>query len=140
MHSKSIDSTLLRRSLQINAVFSGVSGIAAALAAQPISNFIGTHSAGTAHIFNLGITLLIFAAFLIYTAARQIINERFALTAIIMDYGWVIGSVAILMMDVFSLSLAGKILVGIIALLVLDFAILQTLGLQRMRKSTAPAS
>ncbi|MCG8405459.1 MAG: hypothetical protein MI923_09700 [Phycisphaerales bacterium] len=121
----------LRRSLLSNAVFSTVSGLSFIAAAKPISSLIGLSHPGI--LIGIGVSLLVFAAGLVANAKRQAINVTEAWLAVVLDVTWVAGSVVVLLAGV--LSTTGNWAVAIVADVVFLFAILQFVGLRRMRRA-----
>ncbi len=68
-----------------------------------------------------------------FNARRPKIRITDAWVAVIMDVIWVVGSYALIFVVPFSVG--GKWVVALVAELVLAFAILQWLGIRRVRKS-----
>ena len=87
-------STLLRRALVANALFSGVSGVILALGARPVAAFLGLDNA--LYLIVTGVLLLLYAADLLYVATRPTVNRTAAWLAVALDLLWVAGSAAIL--------------------------------------------
>lgn len=123
-------STLLRRAVVANALFSGLSGVVLALGARPIAPFLGLDNPLILTI--IGVLLLLYAAGLLYVATRSTVNRTAAWLAVALDLLWVAGSVAILLGGWLPLTTAGKWAVGIIAELVFLFALFQYLGIRRL--------
>ena len=73
-----------------------------------------------------------FAAILMLFARKKPIKLLDAWIAVILDAVWVIGSYPLLLVVPFSTS--GKWVVGIVAEVVMVFALLQWLGIRRIRK------
>lgn len=123
-------STLLRRALVANALFSGASGVILALGARPLAAFLGLDNA--LYLIVTGVLLLLYAADLLYVATRPTVNRTAAWLAVALDLLWVTGSAAILLGGWLSLTTAGKWAVGIVAELVFLFALFQYLGIRRL--------
>jgi len=81
----------------------------------------------------LGISLIVFATLLWLNARRPKIKITDAWVAVIMDVIWVVGSYVLIFIVPFSVG--GKWVVALVAELVLAFAILQWMGIRRVRKS-----
>ena len=81
----------------------------------------------------IGIILLGFAALVYKTASAKIISEKMVKFIIVQDWLWVVGSVLIIALQAFGINRIGFIIIGILALIVADFAIFQ----QRYLKTTA---
>ena len=120
---------LLRRVLQANGVFSGLSGLAFILGSEVIAAFLGLDAAAIIAI--TGGVLLLYAAGLFYVAAQETISRAAAWTFIIMDALWVVDSIAVLVIGWPPLTTAGKWAVAIVADVVAIFAVLQYYGLRR---------
>jgi hypothetical protein len=78
--------------------------------------------------------LVLYAAGLFWTARRLPIPDAAAWAAIVLDLGWVVGSVAVI--EVGMLSPIGTGLVALVAAVVLTFAVLQFVG---VRQTPRPA-
>ena len=81
----------------------------------------------------MGIGLIAFAIFLLVSARKQVVSVFQARILVLVDILWVVGSYALLFVVPFSAS--GKWVVGIVAELVLVFAIAQWLGIRKIEKS-----
>jgi hypothetical protein len=124
--------TLLRRVLRANGVFSTVSGVLFIADAGLIATFLGLASATP--IVALGVGLLAFAAALFWDAAQRSISQRDARIVIALDVAWVIGSIAVVVLDPFALTTAGKWAIAIVADIVTVFAVVEYVGLRRARR------
>jgi predicted lysophospholipase L1 biosynthesis ABC-type transport system permease subunit len=122
-------SNILRGALAANGVFSAVSGLALIVASDTISEFLGLNFA----LWPLGAGLLIYAAGLFRNARRESICRTEAWIAVFLDAAWVI--VSALLLFVGALSREGNWAVGMTADVVLLFAVLQIIGLRRLRRS-----
>ena len=127
-------STLLRRALVANALFSGLSGMILALGARPVASFLGLQDAVVLTV--AGALLLLYAAGLFYVATRPAVNRAAAWLAVALDLLWVVGSALILLAGWLPLTTAGKWAVGIVAELVFLFALFQLLGLRRLQQQS----
>lgn len=126
-------SKLLRQALRGNGIFSAVSGSILVLAAKPLATFMGL--AWPLALTITGLILLPYAALLIWATSQPQVDHRLAKTAVVLDAGWVIGSILLLLTDWLNLSVAGNWTVALLAEAVLTFAILQAVGLHRARTS-----
>jgi hypothetical protein len=122
---------LLRKALAANAVFSVVSGVAILFANRWLANFLGL--SGKVSLIVLGVSLIAYAGVLWQNARRRIIEVADAWTAVILDAVWVVGSYVLIAVVPFSVS--GKWAIALVAEVVMAFAVLQWLGIRRMRKS-----
>jgi hypothetical protein len=121
---------LLRRALQVNASFSTISGLELVFAQRGVVRLLGLPE--TINLMALGIGLLVFAAILVFFSRKKPIKLLDAWIAVILDAAWVLGSYPLLFVVPFSTS--GKWVVGIVAEVVMVFALMQWLGIRRIRK------
>ena len=117
----------LKSTLTTNGVFSGLTGIASVGAAGPLANLLGV--AATGLLLALGIGLIGYAFGLFLTAARLPRTRGSAWMATVLDTTWVLGS--ILLIEAGLLTAVGNALVGVVAVPVLLFAVLQFRGLRQ---------
>ena len=122
---------LLKKALTGNAVFSIVSGMAILFTNRWLVAFLGLPDKVSLVI--LGLSLLGYAMLLWLSAHRPKIKITDAWVAVIMDVVWVVGSYALVVLVPFSVG--GKCLVALVAELVLALAVLQWLGIRKIRKS-----
>jgi hypothetical protein len=121
---------LLRKALLANASFSTISGLVLIFAERWVVRLLGLPE--TINLITLGISLLVFAAILVLFARKNPIKLLDAWIAVILDAAWVIGSYPLLVVVPFSTS--GKWVVGIVAEVIMLFALMQWLGIRRIRK------
>jgi hypothetical protein len=125
------EDTLLRTALGANAIFSGVSGIVLALGAAWIGDLTGIPVPA---LVVVGVGLVGYALLLRRFATRTVLRPDEARTAIAGDVAWVIGSVGLLLLGRSLFTTTGLvILVVVVALVVADFAIAQTIELRRIQ-------
>ena len=122
---------LLRRSLQGNAMFSGISGVLILAMNRTLVEFLGLPS--SVSLAPLGIGLLGYAAWLLWNARRERIKIVDAWIAVALDMVWVVASYALLFAVRFSSG--GKWVVALVAELVFLFGVLQWFGLRRVGRS-----
>jgi hypothetical protein len=120
---------LLKKALTGNAVFSVVSGLAILFANRWLVKFLGLPDKVSLAI--LGVSLIVYAAILWLSARRPTIKITDAWIAVIMDAVWVMGSYVLIFVVPFSVG--GKWVVALVAELVLAFAIVQWLGIRKIR-------
>ncbi len=125
--------TFLRRSLQLDGIASALCGALLLLAAGPVSALAGLPGPGIARAVGAG--LLVYAAALLWNAALATASRGQALLAVVLNAGWVAGS-AVLIVDG-PLTLAGNLAVAAVAAVVLLFAVLEVVGLRRLREAAA---
>ncbi|HKV81315.1 MAG TPA: hypothetical protein VJP02_24420 [Candidatus Sulfotelmatobacter sp.] len=122
---------LLKKALTGNAMFSVVSGVVILLANRWLVKFLGLPD--NVSLAVVGISLIVYAALLLLSASRPRIRIPDAWVAVIMDVAWVVSSYAVILLVPFSVG--GKWVIALVAELVLAFAILQWLGIRKIRKS-----
>jgi hypothetical protein len=130
--------TRLKIALGANAAFSALSGILFTLAAPAVAGVMLVGSVSllglgeVALLRLLGVGLLLFAAFVAWTAwhARPLAPMVMAIS--IADFGWVIGSMFLLAITASVFTASGIVAVAAVAGLVLVFGVLQ-LGALRKR-------
>jgi hypothetical protein len=121
----------LRKALIGNALFSTLSGLTILFAQGWVLRILGLSKDVSLPILGLG--LLVFAAALVINARRQQVKTSDAWMAVLMDVAWVLGSYVLIFIVPFSAE--GKWVVGLVAELVLGFAVLQIVGIRRIQKS-----
>lgn len=122
---------LLKKALAGNALFSVVSGVAILFANRWLVKFLGLPAKASLAI--VGVSLVVYAVILWFNARRRKIRITDAWIAVVMDAVWVLGSSVLIFVVPFSSG--GKWVVALVAELVLAFAIVQWLGIRRIRKS-----
>jgi hypothetical protein len=122
---------LLKKALNGNALFSVLCGLAILFANRWLVRFLGLPDKVSLAI--LGVSLIVYAASLWFSARRPRIKLADAWLAVIMDAIWVVGSYALILAVPFSVG--GKWVIALVAELVLVFAILQWLGIRKVRKN-----
>ncbi len=128
-----MDATL-RTALWANAVFSALSGAVLAAGSGVLGPWLGIPPAV---LVGVGLALLPWAFLLHRNAGRPEPSRAEARLAVAGDVMWVLGSVAVLVLDPLGLTAAGKVAVVVVALMVADFAIWQSIGLGRLRRTAA---
>ena len=123
---------LLRRALVGNVLFSAVAGAAMIVASGRISDFIGLSPGWVPAAIGVGV--LIWAADVGYIARRHEIPPWMVWIVIGGDLAWVVASYGDIITGVPELTTAGAWTVGILAEIVALFAIVQYLGLRRIRR------
>ena len=131
MESQTMNATFLRRSLQLDGVASGATGLVLLAAAGPFAALAGLPGPGIARA--VGGVLVLYAAALLWNAARARVSRAQALAAVVLNAVWVLGS-AVLIVDG-SLTLLGNAAVAVVALAVLLFAMLEAVGLRRLAQA-----
>lgn len=103
----------LQKFLTINYLFSTASGLAMLLLTTMLNRLFGISNT---YVFPLiGVNLLFFAAFVFYVAKWQLNNKALVYTVSLLDGCWVLGSLLILLLDPFGLTVPGNTLIGAVA-------------------------
>jgi len=123
---------LLRSTLVINGISTVLCGVALLAAPGVLAELLGVSPPALLAVVGGG--LVLYAGGLFWIARRHPISDAAAWTAIVLDLGWVFGSVAVI--EVGILTRIGTGLVALVAAVVLTFAVLQFVG---VRKTPRPA-
>jgi hypothetical protein len=126
-----VRSNLLRYTVRGDALFSIATGAICLADTQQLATFLGVQPALALGI--LGAVLVVYGAFLFYTAAQAQLNRRIVIAAIVLDLIWVIDSAILLVVGWLPLTSAGMWTIGLIAVAVAVFAELKFFGLRRTR-------
>lgn len=118
----------LQHTLKINAIFSGISGFALIVLNNKITEIFGTENNRIFWI--IGLVLVFFTITIILEIIKQ--RSLAILWIIIQDFIWVIGSIFLLVLNPFQITITGNIIIGIIALIVLFMGINQARALAKI--------
>ena len=118
----------LQKSLRLNAIFSGISGITLIALNKHLANLFETPN--TIVFVIIGIVLLFFTSTVFYEIIKQ--RPIAVLWIIIQDFLWVIGSIALIAVNPFEISKAGNSTIAIIAFIVLFMGINQSKALAQV--------
>ncbi len=120
---------LLKYTLLTNAATSVITGLLCLVLNGFLTDLMGL--ASTIYLYIVGAGLLVFAADVYFTATKNPIRPLFVKMIIGADISWVVGSflLTFLMPEYFTLT--GIVLIEVIALGVLGFAVLQSIGLKQ---------
>lgn len=130
MNANTDRTSFLRRSLQLDGIASGLCGVLLVVAASPISAVIGLAEPGIARV--VGALLVVYAAALLWNGERATVSRAEAVAAVVLNAGWVIGSAVVILAG--PLTLIGNLAVAALAAAVLLFAVLEVVGLTRLRE------
>lgn len=119
---------LLRRALQGDAIFCGITGVFFLLDSGPIAAATGIPSVA---LLILGGVLIPYAALLWYAATRPTISRAMAWTAVVLNALWVLDSIVLLALGLLPLTPLGWWAILGIAFVVAAFAEAQYLGIRR---------
>lgn len=118
----------LQKSLRLNAIFSGISGIILIALNNQLANLFETPNK-TVFII-IGIALLFFASTIIYEIKKQ--RPLAILWIIVQDFLWVAGSIILVAINPFEITKAGSAVIAIIAFVVLFMGINQSKALAKI--------
>ena len=130
----------LRRALMADGVVSGLSGLLLASIPAAIAAVVGT---STVMVATVGVSLLLYAFFLVRNARREHPRRTEAVAAVALNVAWLLASVAVVLAGV--LTREGSWAVILVGDVVLVFTGLEVVGLRKMnteaatRPSTQPA-
>lgn len=103
----------LKKYLVINSAFSALSGLTMLAFSEPLNNIFNLNND---YVFPIiGINLLLFSILVWFVSNRQIGNKKLVNLICILDLLWVIGSLTIILLNLFGISQNGKIIIGIVA-------------------------
>ena len=103
--------------LRINSIFSLASGILMAEFSNELLHFFNIQIEGNRYLFDIiGINLIVFAIFVWYVSARQIQNSIFVKIISFLDILWIVGSIIIVALQLFNLSIIGYLTIALVAL------------------------
>lgn len=122
--------TSLKNVLLVNAVSSGATGAALILFPASIATIFGTTESWP--FIDTGVFLFLFAAFVGFVASQRTIRQKLVRTIITLDILWVAGSLAIVILQLFNLTILGYILISAVAGWVALMAYLQSTGLKQL--------
>ena len=126
--SVSANPSLLPLALRLDAVVAGVNG-AAYLAAAPLLEDLLGLSVGL--LRGTGAFLLVFAAAVWLVADRRRVSAVAVEVVVVLNVGWVVGSIAAVVIDLFTATIVGTVWLVLQAAVVAAFAALQLVGLRR---------
>ncbi|MGJ4947609.1 hypothetical protein [Bradyrhizobium sp. HKCCYLS20291] len=127
-------STLLRRALIADAVFSGVAGLALTFDAAPLASLLQLPEA---LLRETGLFLIVYASFVGWLGSRQLAPKPLVLLVIAGNAAWTVGSIALLFSGLVTPNLLGEIFVAAQAVGTGVFAELQYMGLRRSADAVA---
>jgi hypothetical protein len=126
--------SFLRRAILGNGIFTILSGLSLLALSNLIAPLLGVNQPIALSIIGLGLGM--YAIFLFGVARQVPINKQFAVTIIVLDLVWVVGSIFLILTQIIPFSRSGNWIVAIAADIVSIFAILQFVGLRRTIKIT----
>jgi hypothetical protein len=120
--------TLLRWALEIDALVTGVNGVAYLAAAGALDSVLGVPAASLRWI---GAFLVVYAAAVLYVATRRSISRPAVRGVIAANALWFVASIETAVFDWFSPTTGGSVWIVLQALVVAGFAAAQWYGLRR---------
>jgi ribosome-associated toxin RatA of RatAB toxin-antitoxin module len=118
----------LQKSLRLNAIFSGISGIILIAVNNQLANLFETPNETVFVI--IGIALLFFASTIIYEIKKQ--RPLAILWIIVQDFLWVAGSIILVAINPYDITKEGNSVIAIIAFIVLFMGINQSKALAQI--------
>lgn len=122
-------SSLLSKALKSNATFSILSGCILLFSSSFVSQLFEIDQSTVFKI--IGGMLIGFAIFVFGVSTIKPPSRIFILIIILLDILWVIGSLILIVTNVFDISNSGLWIIGIIAFIIFLFAYLQIKGLKQ---------
>jgi hypothetical protein len=104
----------LQKYLNINSLFSAFSGIVMLVFSNALHRLFNIENP---YVFPfIGVNLLFFAVFVFFVAKKHLANKLLINIIATLDALWVLGSLAILLLQAFNLSSTGYLLIALVAL------------------------
>jgi hypothetical protein len=123
----------LKNVLLINAVSSGATGVGLIVFAPFIAQLFATSSYQS--LWFVGGFLFSFAALVLMAALKDHPQAKMVRLIIVLDISWVIASVAVIVLQLFHLSMIGYVAIGAVALWVAAMAYFQIQGIKAIEPS-----
>lgn len=128
----------LQLALSLNAAFSMITGIIMILFPQSLATLFAIEI--TTPFWLIGIGLVLFST-AVYVLSRQSpIHLIQVFIIILLDIGWVIGSIAVIGLGLFSISAAGQLAIAGIGVIVSGFALHQSYALMHVHSTGKTAT
>lgn len=122
--------TALKNVLLLNAVSSGATGLGMILFPATIATIFGVN--GISAIVGVGIFLIVFAGIVGIVSRSKPIGDAAVRFIVMLDVLWVLASVAVVVLQMFALSLVGYLAIAFVAGWVALMAYLQANGLKKL--------
>lgn len=119
-------SNLLKNTLRLNSLFSAAGGLTLLLLAVELVELIFNTTENIWPAYAIGASLTGFAGALWLIASRDSVPAVLIKTIIALDALWVIGSLLLIVLA--PVTVTGKVIVGAVAIVVLLFAVFQSIG------------
>ncbi|MGJ4994887.1 hypothetical protein ACQR0Z_10765 [Bradyrhizobium sp. HKCCYLS3077] len=127
-------STLLRRALIADAVFSGVAGLALTFDTSPLAALMQLPEA---LLRETGLFLIVYAGFVGWLGTRATVAKPLVMLVIAGNAAWTVGSIALLFSGLVTPNVLGEIFIAAQAVGTGVFAELQYMGLRRSAGAVA---
>ncbi len=125
----------LRRALQADAIFSGLSGALAIFDAAPIAALLGfTTPSATPIVMVIGLGLLVWAALSLWLSTRSKLTRGLVFTIVEGNLLWVLATIILLVSGWLPFSTTGKWAIALVADVVGLLALWQYIGWRRLTK------
>jgi ribosome-associated toxin RatA of RatAB toxin-antitoxin module len=128
----------LQFALRLNAAFSMITGINLAFFPHIFATLFGIEI--TVPFLFIGIGLILFSTTVYVVSSQSPIHLIHVLVIILLDIGWVIGSIAIIGLGLFGISVAGQLAIAVVGVIVLGFAIHQSYALMHVHSTGITAT
>jgi hypothetical protein len=123
---------LLRLALKLDAVVTGVNGVAYLALAGPLEDLLGV---SPDLLRPLGAFLVVFAIAVGWVATRSAIPRAAVMAIVEANAAWAIGSLVFLALGVSSPTVAGRVWIALQAVVVAGFAALQLSALRALARA-----
>jgi hypothetical protein len=138
MTMNATDRSLLRLAILADAGVTGAAGLALTLLPGPLAALIGFPWPGALQAVGAG--LIAYALWLAFGARRPPVSAGLGWAVLSVNLFWVAGSAVLLLAAPGLFNTVGQWLVAIVAVAVADFALVQYLGLRRLRRMEAASA
>ncbi|MBT1696163.1 hypothetical protein KK083_04710 [Fulvivirgaceae bacterium PWU4] len=122
--------TSLKNVLLVNGVSSGATGLILLVFGRFVATLFG--SSAPAPFWAVGVFLIAFAALVVAEGVRATQRPGRVMLITTLDTLWVAGSLIIVVLQLFNLSMIGYVLISGVALWVATMAVLQARGLKKI--------
>ncbi len=124
---------LLKKALRANALFSALCAADLLLFSQDAAELMGSFA--PLILIVLGIGLAVFAGSLLIVSESSNINVGLAKVITVMDIGWVVGSILLVVIASSWLSTTGIAIIGLVSVVVSICAYFQAKGIQLLQET-----
>jgi cbb3-type cytochrome oxidase subunit 3 len=133
-HSTPASSSLLRNALQVDGVVSAIGALGfLAVGISPLATLMGF--GGAAFPLIVCVVLVAYVAWLYWLTRKPKIESRQAMTVVVINDAWVVGSIVLLIINQPPLTLFGKLFIGLIAVVVAAFSGVEFYAVRKQRQA-----